>query len=192
MCLSITQNAVTIFVNETEGGRLLGGPFEFCTDGLSMDFLPPNGLTLFDNRGGNTQWLVTDATGEEILALPFDIYELDFESLPDGVCLVWNLSYDGWIKNLEVGNRVSDLIGASNLVGNVAIPACFDLSNSVPVFKTRLTPSVLTGGPFTFCTGDGIADVINEADIMVSQGSGVYNTWVLTDVMGVELSLIHI
>ena len=187
MCLSTSQNSVTIFINEPDGGRLTGGPFEFCNDDLSMDFVPVNGLTLIDNRGSNTQWVVTDAEGQEILALPFNIYELDFESLPPGICLIWNLSYDGWIRNLTVGTRISDLEGFASLDNNTIIPACFDLSNSVPVFKTRLTPSVLTGGPFTFCTGDGLSDQILEADVMVSRGSGIYNSWVLTDVMGVEI-----
>jgi len=187
LCLSISQSSVTIFINEPDGGRLMGGSFEFCNDDVGGDFIPANSLTLTDQSGANTQWIITDAEGKEILGLPFDIYEFDFESSPAGFCLIWNLSYDGWIKNLEVGNMLSDLVGFSNLVGNEEVPACFDLSNSVTVTKNRLTPGVLEGGPFTFCTGDGVSDILEESEVMLSAGNGRYNTWVLTDVMGINI-----
>ncbi len=187
LCLSISQSSVTIFINEPDGGSLMGGPFEFCNDDIGGDFIPANGLILTDQEGANTQWIITDSEGKEILGLPFDIYEFDFESSPPGYCLIWNLSYDGWIKNLEVGNMLSDLVGLSNLVGNEEIPACFDLSNSVIVHKNRLEPGVLAGGPFTFCTGDGTPDILEASDVMLSTGNGKYNTWVLTDVLGVNI-----
>jgi len=187
MCFSITDNAVTILINDPRGGVITGGPFEFCMDDLNMDFIPPGSISLSGQQGGNSQWVVTDSSGDLIVALPFDISDLDFESLPEGTCLIWHLSFDGWIKNLAVGGSISDLRGTSDASGAVETPPCMDISNSISVTKKRLTPGVLGGGPFTFCTGDGVADHITQSDVMLSQGGGLYNSWVLTDGAGVEI-----
>ncbi|AXT53263.1 PKD domain-containing protein [Aquimarina sp. BL5] len=102
------------------GGTITGGPFTFTVgDGIS-DMV--SGVTLTDNIGTNSQWVVTDDQNN-ILGLPATIEAVDFDEAGIGNCLIWHLSYENGIQGLAVNNNVTALTGD------------FDLSNSLSVFR---------------------------------------------------------
>jgi len=78
------------------------------------------------------------------------------------------------------------------------ITGCFDFSNPIAVNRTDCTPmppacevsgGTLSGGPFSFCVEDGIADMINQNQIVLTGGSGSASSWVITDDLGNILAL---
>lgn len=174
-CSSLS-NPISIFSIDPIGGTLDGGPFQFCVGDGVADNIPSGALTISGNAGSNAQWIVTDESGN-ILGLPEDPSNVNFDEALSGTCLVWHLSYEGDIANLEVGNNASDLLG------------CFELSNSVTVTRSQATGGTITGGPYTFCVGDSISDNIPEGDILLIDNSGTNSQWVVTDTLGNILGL---
>ncbi len=164
------SNAVTVVRNQPMGGILEGGPFEFCVDGIP-DFV--SGIELTDNTGGNNQWLITDEAGN-ILGLPPMPGVVDFDAAGGGICLIWNISYDGDLVGLEVNNNVADLEG------------CYGISNSITVTRNAEIGGVLAGGPFEFCV-DGTPDMVSN--INLSGQSGQNMAWIITDAAGKILGL---
>jgi len=140
------SNFVQVDRLQTVGGTLSGGPFTFCVDGQPDNV---SDITLSNNSGTNSQYLVTDESGN-ILGLPSDPTEVDFDAAGVGVCFIWHLSYEGEIAGLAVGQNANDLMG------------CFSLSNPITVNRTQPAAGALSGGPFTFCVGDGQADFVTD------------------------------
>ena len=157
------------------GGSLLGGPFDFCIDGAA-DNIPAGSLNLVGNAGSNLQWVVTDLRGN-ILGLPPMPSVVDFDGAGAGVCLVWALSYEDGLTGLAAGNNVDQLAG------------CYSLSNSVSVTRNEAVGGTLTGGPFNFTVGDGVADNLAPGSITLSGNSGSNSQWVVTDEQGNILGL---
>lgn len=162
----------SISVNRTNplGGTLTGGPFEICVDGTE-DFI--SGITLTGNSGVLTSWIITDEDGE-IIGLPGDIEDVDFDEAGAGVCLIWSISHGNDLEGLEVGADVADLEG------------CFAISNNLTVNRSDVNGGTLAGGPFSFCI-DGTED--NVSGITLSDNIGVNTNWVITDTSGVILGL---
>ncbi|MDX1477034.1 MAG: T9SS type A sorting domain-containing protein [Saprospiraceae bacterium] len=152
------SNAVTVVRNlQPEGGELAGGPFTFCVGDGIPDVV--SGVTLTGATGANSQYVVTD-TDLNILGLPPTPEAVNFDEAGPGTCLIWHLSYDGDITGLEVGNNVADVAG------------CFGLSNSVEVVRNEQPEGgELTGGPFTFCVGDGVPDHVSGVELTGATGS---------------------
>ena len=157
------------------GGTLLGGPFTYCVDGTA-DNIPSGALNLVDAKGTNNQWVVTDLSGN-ILGLPPTFSAPNFDDAGPGVCLVWNLAYEAGLTGLAMGNNVSQLVG------------CYSFSNSVSVTRNEPKGGTLTGGPFSFTVGDGVADNIAAGSIELSGNSGANSAWVVTDDQGNILGL---
>ncbi|MEM8907116.1 MAG: T9SS type A sorting domain-containing protein, partial [Bacteroidota bacterium] len=170
------SNPVEVIRNQPEGGELVGGPFEFCVGDGEADMLEPGSITLSGNAGSNSQWVVTDDQGN-ILGLPPMPSVVNFDGAGPGTCLVWHLSYDGEITGLEMGLNANDLQG------------CFDLSNPVEVIRNQPEGGELVGGPFEFCVGDGIADMLEPGSIILSGNAGSNSQWVVTDDQGNILGL---
>ncbi len=172
------SNSITVIRNQPEGGNLLGGPFTFCVGDGEADMLPTGSITLSGNSGGNSQWVVTDDQGM-ILGLPPMPGVVDFDGAGFGNCLVWHLSYEDGLQGAEVGLNANDLEG------------CFSLSNPVTINRIDcnmgINGGLVTGGPFTFCVGDGIAD--NVSGITLENNTGMNNQWVVTDDQGNILGL---
>ena len=163
-------------VCEVEGGTLTGGPFTFCVgDGID-DNIPSDGIALAGNTGSNSQWVVTDDQGT-ILGLPPSFDVVNFDGAGAGTCLVWHLSYDGEITGAEMGLNANDIEG------------CFSLSNPITVNRNQPEGGTLTGGPFTFCVGDGIDDNIPTDGITLTGNTGSNSQWVVTDDQGTILGL---
>ncbi len=76
-----------------------------------------------------------------------------------------------------VGANASDLEG------------CFSLSNPITVNRVMPSGGMLTGGPFTFCVGDGVADNISANAISLTGNTGSNSQWVITDADGNILGL---
>lgn len=164
------SNSLTVIRRHTEGGTLEGGPFEFCVGDGEADNIPEGGIILAGNEGTNSQWVVTNEDGSEILGLPPNSYtEVNFDEAPAGTCLVWHLSYEDGITGLEVGADPANLMG------------CFSLSNSVTVVRKHTEGGALDGGPFEFTVGDGTADNIPEDAIALSGNEGTNSQWVVTN-----------
>ncbi len=161
---------------DVEGGTLAGGPFEFCVGDGIADNIPAGSITLSGNSGSNSQWVVTDDQGN-ILGLPPMPSVVDFDGAGAGTCLVWHLSFEDGLVGAEVGMNANDLQG------------CYSLSNPISVIRSTPEGGVLTGGPFEFCVGDGVADNIPAGSITLSGNSGSNSQWVVTDDQGNILGL---
>ncbi|GAA3564988.1 hypothetical protein GCM10022395_14290 [Snuella lapsa] len=167
----VSHNYIDVLVQQKPtGGTLEGGPFEFCVGDGEADHIPEGAITLSGNMGANSQWVVTNADGSEILGLPPNSYtEVNFDEAPAGTCLVWHLMYEDGISGLEVGNNPADLIG------------CFEFSDFVTVIRKHTEGGTLEGGPFEFCVGDGEADHIPEGAITLTGNEGASSQWVVTN-----------
>ncbi|MEX1188806.1 MAG: T9SS type A sorting domain-containing protein, partial [Bacteroidia bacterium] len=126
-CFSLS-NSIEVFRNSPVGGTLEGGPFTFCVGDGDPDQIFDGDISLSGNSGGNSAWVVTDALGE-ILGLPANYTDVNFDDAPEGICLVWHLSFEDGLIGAEVGLNAADLQG------------CFSLSDSIVV--NRVTDGAL-------------------------------------------------
>ena len=170
------SNSIAVIRSKPSGGTLTGGPFSFCPGDNVEDRIPSNAILLSGNTGSNSQWLVTDNQGN-ILSTPFHFSDVDFNNLGTGTCRIWHLSYEIGLSGLAIGSNVSNLFG------------CFNLSNNISVTRSRPDGGNLSGGPFSFCTGDGLPDRIGSNEITVSGISASNRLWVVTDDKGIILAL---
>ena len=175
-CFDLSNN-IAVTRNGVDGGNLMTVDGEtaltICAgDGASDAFF----VTLSDELGTNSGWVITSPTGE-ILGLPA-APPFDLEGAGAGTCLIWHISYNGGLTGLTVGQNTADLMG------------CFDFSNQITV--TRDTIDMLDGGmitttdPTTICAGDGVGDPI---DVNLSGALGTNNKWIITDTFGNILGL---
>ena len=170
------SNYIEVVRQETEAATLSGGPFEFCVgDGLA-DNIPEGAISVSGGAGSNSAWVVTDDQGN-ILGLPPSPYVVNFDGAGQGTCLVWYLTFEDGLQGAAAGNNAADLEG------------CFSLSNPISVLRNQPDAGTISGGPFEFCVGDGIADNIPEGSINVSGGTGTNSAWVVTDDQGNILGL---
>ncbi len=170
------SNSITVNRASPEGGMIAGGPFEFCVGDATADNIPVGGISLTGNVGANSQWVVTNEQGTTILGLPPSYEAVNFDEAPAGVCLVWHLSYEDGLEGLEMGNDLTmDLIG------------CSSLSNSVMVIRKSAEGGTLEGGPFSFCVGDGVPDMVSG--VTLSGNTGDNSQYVITDDQGMILGL---
>ncbi len=167
------SNSISVYRNQPEGGVIEGGPFEFIVGDGEDDFV---WVGINGASGANAQWVITDEAGV-ILGLPSDPEVVNFEGAGEGTCLIWYLSYSNGLTGLTVGNNATtDLEG------------CYDFSDPVKVVrKEKINGGEITGGPFTFCVGDGVAD--NVSGIELTWDSGTNSQWVITDDKGKILGL---
>jgi len=134
-CFSLSNPIEVIRNNasgcQANGGELFGGPFIFDSVGDGIpDMIPAGSITLANNQGMNTQWIVTDDQGL-ILGLPPMPSVVDFDPQGNGICLVWHLSYDGAITGLELGLNANDITGCTSLSNPITVERSGD-SGGVP------------------------------------------------------------
>ena len=68
-----------------------GGPFVFCAgDGIS-DVISEDEINLIGMGSDNSQWIITDANGQ-ILVLPDNFSEIDFDQSGAGICNIYHLN----------------------------------------------------------------------------------------------------
>ena len=167
------SDSIRVVRNQPDGGTLSGDDFTFCVGDNTPDNV--SGITLNDNMGSNSAWVVTDEQGT-ILGLPAMPGDVDFDGAGPGVCLIWHLSYEDTLIGLELDSNANNLMG------------CFDFSDSIRVVRNQPEGGTLEGGPFTFCVGDNIPDEVAE-DITLSEERGDSTAWVITDEQGTILGL---
>ncbi|MFT6810357.1 MAG: hypothetical protein ACJA01_003600, partial [Saprospiraceae bacterium] len=165
--LQIVYTAGEMMECEVAGGTLEGGPFAFCVGDDVADMIGEDEITLTGNTGANSQWVVTDPNGK-ILGLPGSFTDVNFDGAGAGTCLVWHLSFDGDLMGAAVDSNANNLQG------------CFSLSNPIEVVRSQPAGGTLEGGPFAFCVGDDVADMIGEDEITLTGNTGANSQWVVT------------
>ncbi len=186
-CFDLSDNYVEIIridgTNcQAEGGELTGGPFAFTVGDGTPDMIAAGSITLANNQGQESQWVVTDDAGY-ILGLPPMPSVVDFDGAGAGTCLIWHVSFDTGLQGLSMGNNaLTDLEG------------CFSISNSIEVVRTnagncQANGGELLGGPFAFTVGDGTPDMIAAGSITLANSQGQESQWVVTDDQGLILGL---
>ena len=169
-CFSLSNPVEVIRENasgcQANGGELFGGPFTFNSVGDGTpDMIPEGSITLANDQGENSQWVVTDDEGY-ILGLPPMPSAVNFDIQGAGICLIWHLSYNDTITGVGVGLNANDIQG------------CFSLSNPIEVIRENASDcqangGELFGGSFTFnSVGDGTPDMIPEGSITLANGQG--------------------
>jgi len=126
-CYSLS-NPITVTRIGVNGGALsrtdgIDEPFAFTVGDGVDDFIPVDAITLIENIGTNSQWVITDDAGV-ILELPASPYDVNFEGAEAGTCLVWHLSFEDGLEGAAVGNNAANLVG------------CYSLSNPLSVVRT--------------------------------------------------------
>jgi len=122
-------------------------------------------VDLVGAAGDSLLWLITDVAGL-ILDLP-EAPPFELDSLVFDTCLIWNLSFNGQISGVEIDSLISDIQGD------------FGLSNAITAFKTVVDGGNISGGLFSFCVEDGLADQV--PNLMLSDNRGDLSQWVITD-----------
>ena len=162
----IEVNRIAAPTPSVDGGTLTGGPYDFIVgDGIADNV---SEVELTGNFGPNSAWVVTDGNNN-ILDLPESPSDVNFDLAPEGLCLIWHLSFEDGLEGAEVGANVADLNGV------------YDLSNEVIVNRTaaiNLNGGTLSGEDYEFCV-DGTPD--NVSAITVTGADGDNNGWVITD-----------
>ncbi|WP_010520425.1 T9SS type A sorting domain-containing protein [Aquimarina agarivorans] len=152
-----------------DAGILTGGPFEFFVGDGVADNIPADGITIAGGVGSESAWVVTDED-LNILGLPSTFSAVNFDTAGLGTCLVWYLRHDGSLTGAAINANAGTDLG-----GN------FDLSNPIEVVRKTVDAGVLSGGPFKFLVGDGVADNIPADGITIEGGVGAESAWVVTD-----------
>lgn len=173
---------------DAEGGTLLTSDgldaIEICADDNISDAFD---VDLTGAVGDSSAWIITNVSGI-IVALP-DSPPFDLEGSPEGICLVWHLSYFDEIIGLEVGENALQLEG------------CLALSSPITVTKYSGNNCLMIGceanaglisfqdtsiSQFFVCGGDGFDDL---AEVELDGEIGTFSQWVITDNNGNILDL---
>lgn len=129
----------------------------------------PINIAVVEGTGMFNAWVITDED-LNILALPAGS-PIDLEGAGLGVCLIWYVTFDE-LEGAEVGAKASDLTG------------CFELGDPITVTRNddcicgATAASISTSDATTFCTEDGIDDIVN---VSATGGAGTNATYVITD-----------
>lgn len=165
---------------EAEGGFVSFTDSTFtatiCVDDGIDDLID---VTVNGNQGMVSQWVITETNGD-IVGVPATPPPFNLEGAGPGICLIYNVSYDGEVTGIVNGLNINDITG------------CHDLSNAVAV--ERLTGDDCDnlncdadGGTLTFsdgsleqtiCADDGIPDPL---DVNLSGVVGDSTGWIITD-----------
>jgi len=154
-----------------DGGIISSGsPLTICAGDGEPDLVD---VSLTDNNGPNSLWLITDSAGN-IISLP-GAPPFNVDNGSGNECLIWHVSFSS-LSGVQVGSNVANFVG------------CFDISNSITVTKTNVNPGTISsslGSEITTCI-DGINDNI---DASLTGATGSNNQWIITDESGAILAL---
>lgn len=171
------SNALTVDRTEVDGGILMSidsmTNFVACTGDGVPDILE---VILDEAVGDSMTWVVTD-TNHIILDLP-DAAPFDFSNVPQGVCLLYNVSYYEEQAALAIDSSLNDLTG------------CFDLSNAITIERFQVDGGIISEASgldtIEIIVGEG---VIDSLDFSVIDAFGDSLTWVVTDSVGIILAI---
>ncbi len=146
---------------------------EICSGDGESDSLIFNAINF---SGPFSSLVVTDNLGN-ILAIP-DSDIIDFEGVPDGLCLVYHLvsSNDSILSNQQ--SSLDSIVG------------CYELSNAVTVIRHQVIGgNLMTTDSLTevsIVIGDNVSD---EVDVILNDAFGEQMSWIITDTLGEILSI---
>ncbi|UKM65169.1 T9SS type A sorting domain-containing protein [Flavobacteriaceae bacterium GSB9] len=175
--------------NSNENATVYGGDITFA-DGETYNSVcvgdgePDYVDVILENASGRVkQWIVTDEDGD-ILALPDNPSDINFDDAEVGICLIYHLAYNGIKPLIDPSGQGKFTKNINDIVGR------FHLSEPIMVERfLQPTGGTLEGGPFEFCVGDGAVDNIPDGAITLSGNSGTNSAWVVTDSEGNILGL---
>ena len=175
-------------VQSCDGGTVFevgdADPIEICSDAPAETYT-------FDYTSSTADadylFVVTDAAGE--IAFTSGDPMLSFESLPDGECRIYGVSY--------IGTLVAETLAAGQLLENIASDDCASVStNHVTVLKSNCTPATCSAGAIAAVGfGDEVAMCLSggtqalEFSFEATPGEGGMVAYVLTDDAGAILEL---
>jgi hypothetical protein len=169
------SNAITIYKNNYEGGSitsLYGNEVDLCISngyGLALD------VFVSSSTGTYNKLAVTDLNGT-VLSLPAS-NSVEFNSINNETCLIWNLSYETILPGLSTGVSIFDL------------DACYGISDSIVVNKTVVDGGILLsdqGSDVVLCD-DGTTPLFVNFDL--TQNTGINSKWILYSQSGEILEL---
>ncbi len=173
----VFSNSITINVGGVDGGRIFlpgnSTTAMICLDDklTELKFASSVGAT-----GSNSQWLITNEAGY-IEDLP-DGPPFSFERSKPGTSYIWHLSYENEVSGLELGINTTSLEG------------CFGLSNAIAIIRAEVEAGTITtrdtGTNVTICP---LTEEFNDVDLILDEGSGENEAWVITDTAGIILDL---
>ncbi len=122
------SNPIAIYNNDclvpcnVVGSNLSSPSFEFCVGDGTPDLIGENQIVSSGGSGAMSTWIITDTNGQ-ILSLPANYWDVDFDNSPVGTCLIWELLFDPGLQGAVIGSNINNLVG------------CFALSNSIEVLR---------------------------------------------------------
>ena len=146
-------------------------------ENLNVNLLNPG-------TGDSTLWLITDTLGM-IIAVeagpPFN-----FEGVDPGVCVIWNLNYNDAISGAVAGSNASDIIGCTALSNPIQVTRITECTTET----CNATAGVIRVGEnqtmTTVCVDDGEDE---NLEVIMAGGSGDSSLWLITDTLGVIISV---
>jgi len=152
-----------------------------CTDDTIDEALA---VTAAGGNGDSSVWLITDTLGLIIQinsGPPFS-----FEGVDPGVCLIWNLLFDGSIAGVEVDSLASNIDGCFALSNPITITRENNCSNGACNASVGSINTADGTSSVTVCVDDGIDDAV---DVTLTAGAGDTSIWIVTDTAGVIVNL---
>lgn len=157
----------------------------FCTADSNADIV---NVTVTDSEGPYSVYVITDGNGNVLKTQSSTTF--DFTNTPAGVCNVYHIAFKAFIFPPIPGTNVNRLVGWYGLSNALVVTRTSDCDPSNEGEDTcDVAGGTLSGGPFSFCAGDGQADNINADQIVLAGNSGANSQWVITDSDGNILGL---
>ncbi len=160
----------TLFVNRVEvvAGEItsnLGTEVAICSGDGNDDILD---LSITGVSGPSNQYVVTEANGAIIEFL--DGAQINFEGVPDGLCLIYNIVFDeNGSVDLNIDN-INDLAG------------CAAVSNAITVTRNEVNGGQISVEDGADCVPIIVGDnQIDSLDVQLDGNIGENSSWVLTD-----------
>ena len=170
--IAVTKTETAPPVDSVSGGILTTmdslTTADFCLGGApdSID------VTLVGTLGDTMTYIIADTNGVilDLMATP----PFDFAGSDPGICLIYNINWNGSITGLTVGSEIDSLMGL------------FDLSNAITVTKDEVDGGMILTEPdsltaVSIIVGDGVIDSI---DVSLAMAIGDTTAWVVTDSLG--------
>jgi len=172
-------NGGNLSISGTNGSTSM----ELCADDGIDDLVS---VDLLNASGPNMAYVITDED-LNIIAIP-DAQPFNFEGAGAGTCLIWNLSYIDGLQGATMGANAADLQGCYSLSNPITIIRNTGVNCPVPiiVIPGNLTATMSESSNGTFCTDDGIADMV---DMTIEGNQGTGSAIVITNAEGMITAL---
>lgn len=201
LAFSLNVSANTAFgILQVEGGTIsTSDNTTVCTSDDAADIV---NFTVSGADGPHSLWLVTDADGNILASQGSGSF--DFTNAPPGDCNVYHVAFKAFIFPPLAGVNIHSLVGWYALSNGITVTRTHDCSPPVEEEQEEeeqeeeeeeeetcdsVSGGTLSGGPFEFCVGDGVSDVISDDQIVAAGGAGAACAWVITDDSGNILGL---